>query len=251
MREAESKKRVSMPVETVNHSITSSMDICGGWLLWNINTTRMVYALWLWAKKSTKRQRRERCPRLLISNFLWSQNMPKTLLISPIWQGFALTQKQPGFISAEWMISTAEDGSTCFHLWETWESPEHFGAYLQIPERTEGSKFESAMMNWPQANWEFVGVNQLVWSNVLTQRLKSAKIGRVTPSLSFCFLVWGEVSCPQPLGSSSFHQVKEQKIFWFWGVTQMRPAMIIVIWRIFLWFFYQLFDAQLTKHALV
>ena len=63
-------------------------------------------------------------------------------------EGFALTQKQPGFISAEWMISTAEDGSTCFHLWETWESPEHFGAYLQIPERTEGSKFESAMMNW-------------------------------------------------------------------------------------------------------
>ena len=39
-------------------------------------------------------------------------------------EGFALTQKQPGFISAEWMISTAEDGSTCFHLWETWESPE-------------------------------------------------------------------------------------------------------------------------------
>ena len=29
-----------------------------------------------------------------------------------------------------------------------WESPEHFGAYLQIPERTEGSKFEAAMMNW-------------------------------------------------------------------------------------------------------
>ena len=27
-------------------------------------------------------------------------------------EGFALTQKQPGFISAEWMISTADDGST-------------------------------------------------------------------------------------------------------------------------------------------
>ena len=65
-------------------------------------------------------------------------------------EGFALTQKQPGFISAEWMISTAIKTTQvhCFHLWETWESPEHFGAYLQIPERTEGSKFESAMMNW-------------------------------------------------------------------------------------------------------
>ena len=63
-------------------------------------------------------------------------------------EGFASTQKQPSSISAEWMISTAEDGSTCFHLWETLESPEHFGTYLQITERTEGSKFESAIMNW-------------------------------------------------------------------------------------------------------
>ena len=63
-------------------------------------------------------------------------------------EGFPLAKKQAGFISAEWMISTAEDGSTCFHLFETWESPEHFGAYSQIPERGEGSKFEFAMMNW-------------------------------------------------------------------------------------------------------
>jgi quinol monooxygenase YgiN len=63
-------------------------------------------------------------------------------------EGFALTKKQSGFISAEWMISTSEDGSACFHLWEKWESPEHFGAYLQIPERTEGSKFEAAIMSW-------------------------------------------------------------------------------------------------------
>ena len=62
-------------------------------------------------------------------------------------EGFALSQKRPGFISAEWMISTVDDGSTCFHLWETWESQEHFGTYLQIPERTQGSKFEAAMMN--------------------------------------------------------------------------------------------------------
>jgi hypothetical protein len=26
------------------------------------------------------------------------------------------TKQQAGFISAEWMISTADDGSTCFHL---------------------------------------------------------------------------------------------------------------------------------------
>ena len=32
--------------------------------------------------------------------------------------GFALTKKQPGFVSAEWMISTSEDGSKCLHLWE-------------------------------------------------------------------------------------------------------------------------------------
>ena len=30
--------------------------------------------------------------------------------------GFTLTKKQPGFISAEWMISTSENGSKCLHL---------------------------------------------------------------------------------------------------------------------------------------
>ncbi len=61
-------------------------------------------------------------------------------------EGFALTQKQPGFISAEWMISTAEDGSTCFHLWETWESPEHFGAYLQIPDDELGGRRTESLL---------------------------------------------------------------------------------------------------------
>ena len=70
-------------------------------------------------------------------------------------EGSALTQKQPGFISAEWMISTAEDGSTCFHRWETRESPEHFGAYLQILERTEGSKSESAIITWAAGELRF------------------------------------------------------------------------------------------------
>ena len=36
--------------------------------------------------------------------------------------GFALTKKQPGFVSAEWMISTSENGSKCLHLWEKWQS---------------------------------------------------------------------------------------------------------------------------------
>ena len=30
--------------------------------------------------------------------------------------GFALSKEQPGFISAEWMISTSENGSKCLHL---------------------------------------------------------------------------------------------------------------------------------------
>ena len=61
-------------------------------------------------------------------------------------EGFALTKQQVGFISAEWMIATAEDGTACFHLWEKWESQEHFNTYFQIPERGEGSQFEAAMM---------------------------------------------------------------------------------------------------------
>ena len=57
--------------------------------------------------------------------------------------GFALTKKQPGFISAEWMISTSENGKKCFHLWERWESEDYFTAYMQTPERIAGSKFEN------------------------------------------------------------------------------------------------------------
>ena len=56
--------------------------------------------------------------------------------------GFALTKKQPGFISAEWMISTSEDGSKCLHLWEKWKSVEDFSAYMKTPERAAGSEFE-------------------------------------------------------------------------------------------------------------
>jgi quinol monooxygenase YgiN len=63
-------------------------------------------------------------------------------------EAFALTKQQVGFISAEWMISTAENGTTCFHLWEKWESKEDFNTYFQIPERGQGSQFEAAVMNW-------------------------------------------------------------------------------------------------------
>jgi quinol monooxygenase YgiN len=63
-------------------------------------------------------------------------------------EGFALTKQQVGFISAEWMITTAEDGTACFHLWEKWESQETFNNYFKIPERGEGSQFEAAMINW-------------------------------------------------------------------------------------------------------
>ena len=62
--------------------------------------------------------------------------------------GFALTKKQPGFISAEWMISTSENGKKCFHLWERWESEEHFTAYMRTPERIVGSKFEISLRKW-------------------------------------------------------------------------------------------------------
>jgi quinol monooxygenase YgiN len=62
--------------------------------------------------------------------------------------GFALTKKQPGFVSAEWMISTSEDGSKCLHLWEKWESSAHFAAYMKTPERAKGSKFELSLSEW-------------------------------------------------------------------------------------------------------
>tara|TARA_B100001057_G_scaffold401642_1_gene413190 strand:+ start:210 stop:512 length:303 start_codon:yes stop_codon:yes gene_type:complete len=62
--------------------------------------------------------------------------------------GFALTKKQPGFISSEWMISTSENGKKCFHLWERWESEEHFTAYMRTPERAPGSKFEISLRKW-------------------------------------------------------------------------------------------------------
>lgn len=70
-------------------------------------------------------------------------------------EGFALTKQQVGFISAEWMITTAEDGTACFHLWEKWESQENFNTYFQIPERGEGSQFEAAMMNWAAGEPKF------------------------------------------------------------------------------------------------
>ena len=62
--------------------------------------------------------------------------------------GFALTKKQPGFVSAEWMISTSEDGSKCLHLWEKWLSAAHFAEYMQSPERGKGSKFELSLGEW-------------------------------------------------------------------------------------------------------
>ena len=36
--------------------------------------------------------------------------------------GFVLAKEQPGFISAEWMISTSENGSKCLHFQEKWQS---------------------------------------------------------------------------------------------------------------------------------
>ena len=74
--------------------------------------------------------------------------------------GFALTKKQPGFISAEWMISTAENGKNCFHLWERWESEEHFTVYMQTPERAAGSKFETSLRKWGD------GDTKVFWGSV-------------------------------------------------------------------------------------
>ena len=74
--------------------------------------------------------------------------------------GFALTKKQPGFISAEWMISTSENGKKCFHLWERWESEEYFTAYMQTPERIAGSKFEIHLQKWGD------GDTKVFWGNV-------------------------------------------------------------------------------------
>lgn len=62
--------------------------------------------------------------------------------------GFALTKKQPGFVSAEWMISTSEDDSKCLHLWEKWESSTHVADYMQTPERAKGSEFDLSLSKW-------------------------------------------------------------------------------------------------------
>ena len=62
--------------------------------------------------------------------------------------GFALTKEQPGFISAEWMISTSENGSKCLHLWEKWRAATDFNAYMHTPERAPGSKFELSLREW-------------------------------------------------------------------------------------------------------
>ena len=74
--------------------------------------------------------------------------------------GFTLTKKQPGFISAEWMISTSENGKKCFHLWERWESEEHFNAYMRTPERAAGSKFETSLRKWSSDD------TKIFWGNV-------------------------------------------------------------------------------------
>ena len=74
--------------------------------------------------------------------------------------GFALTKKQPGFISSEWMISKSENGKKCFHLWQRWESKEHFAAYMQTPERIAGSKFEIYLRKWGD------GDTKVFWGNV-------------------------------------------------------------------------------------
>ena len=62
--------------------------------------------------------------------------------------GFELTKKQPGFISAEWMISTSDDGSKRMHLWEKWDSEEHFHAFMETPERAKDSEFDLLLRKW-------------------------------------------------------------------------------------------------------
>ena len=76
--------------------------------------------------------------------------------------GFALTKKQPGFVSAEWMISTSEDGGKCLHLWEKWETSDHFAAYMQTPERAKGSKFERSLSEW------CAGETKVYWGSAIS-----------------------------------------------------------------------------------
>ncbi|MDC1382207.1 hypothetical protein N8500_01855 [Candidatus Puniceispirillum sp.] len=63
-------------------------------------------------------------------------------------EGFAITKKQKGFVSAEWMISTSKDGSACFHLWEKWKAVQDFENYMQTPKRAAGSDFSRAVGQW-------------------------------------------------------------------------------------------------------
>lgn len=62
--------------------------------------------------------------------------------------GLALSKQQPGFISAEWMISMSEDGNRCLHLWEKWETIGHFEAYMKTSERSSSSDFQAAVQDW-------------------------------------------------------------------------------------------------------
>ena len=64
------------------------------------------------------------------------------LLTSAIRVGFALT-KSKWFCLSRRMISTAEDGSKCFHLCSA-ESAGDFAAFMETPERAAGSLFETS-----------------------------------------------------------------------------------------------------------
>ena len=72
--------------------------------------------------------------------------------------GFKLTKKQPGFVSAEWMISTSEDGSKCLHLWEKWKSADHFAVYMQTPERAKGVSLNCHSASGVREKQKFIGV---------------------------------------------------------------------------------------------
>ena len=63
-------------------------------------------------------------------------------------EGFAITKKQKGFVSAEWMVSTSKIGKASFHLWEKWEAVQDFENYMQTPKRALGSDFEKAVSKW-------------------------------------------------------------------------------------------------------
>jgi hypothetical protein len=72
-------------------------------------------------------------------------------------EGLQLSKEAPGFVSAEWSITVADDGCVRWHLWEKWHSKTYYEQYIALPERQPGSSFlqvfEAVAVSEPRELW--------------------------------------------------------------------------------------------------